>query len=105
MAKAPKPFKPVVVTANHLRSGAVLFRDASGGWTIRIADAWVAETFEEAEALLVQAKADAVAVDPVLIDVIVIDGAPEPTSLRERIRASGPTAETIPPTEAAHVSL
>jgi hypothetical protein len=105
MAKAPKPFKPVVVTANHLRSGAVLFRDASGGWTVRISDAWVAETVKAAEMLLAEAKADAIAVDPVPIEVIVIDGAPEPISLRERIRASGPTAETVPPMEAADVSL
>jgi hypothetical protein len=105
MAKAPKPFKPVVATANHLRSGAVLFRDADGDWTSQVAAARIAMTPEAAEALLAQAKADPVAVDPVLIEVIVVDGAPQPASLRERIRASGPTAETIAPTEAPHVSL
>jgi hypothetical protein len=103
MAKA-KPFKLAVVTANHLRSGAVLFRTPSG-WSEQIDDAAVADSPEAAEALLVQAKADPIALDVVLIDVTQENGVVTPVSLRERIRANGPTAETKALSESAHVPL
>jgi hypothetical protein len=92
MAKA-KPFSLAVVTANHLRSGAVLFRTPRG-WSENIQDAAVAGSPEAAEFLLAQGKADPVALDAMLIDVTQENGVVTPASLRERIRANGPTAET-----------
>lgn len=103
MAKA-KQFALAVVTANHLRTGAVLFRTPRG-WSESIQDAAVAGTPEAAEALLAQAKADPIALDAMLIDVTQDNGVVTPVSLRERIRANGPTAETKAPSEQAHVSL
>jgi hypothetical protein len=91
MARKKTGFSPLAVTANELRSGRVVFRDAAGGWTALIADAVVASTPEEAEALLRAARADEAAcriVEPALIDV----EAGVPTALRERIRADGPSA-------------
>lgn len=95
MARKKTGFSPVAVTANDLRSGRVVFRDAAGGWTTHVASAAIAATPEEAEALLHVARADEAAcriVDPVLIDVDAGAAAPLPASLRERIRAAGPTA-------------
>lgn len=103
MAKA-KPFTLAVVTANHLRTGAVLFRTPRG-WSEEIKDAAVAGSPEAAEALLAQAKADPIALDAMLIDVTQDNGVTTPVSLRERIRANGPTAETQAPSEQSHVPL
>lgn len=103
MAKS-KPFTLAVVTANHLRTGAVLFRTPNG-WSERIKDAAVAGSLEAAEAFLALAKADPIALDAVLIDVTQENGVVTPVSLRERIRAAGPTAETQTPSEQFHVPL
>jgi len=100
MAKAEKPFLPVIATANHLRSGSVLYRTRSGLWSLDIAEAAVAETPESAAALLALAKADetrAELVDPNLIEVTRQSGALRPVSFRERIRASGPTFAFLEP--------
>ena len=91
MAKAAKPFRPVAVTANDLRSGAVVYRAPDGGWSRDVADAEIAETPEAAETLLTRAKLDqdtCLVVEPVLIEM----AGRHPASLRERIRDSGPTA-------------
>jgi hypothetical protein len=95
MARKKSGFSAVVVTANELRSGRVVFRDAAGGWTDRVAGAAIAATPEEAEALLQAARADEATcrvVEPALIDVDAGAASPLPASLRERIRAAGPTA-------------
>ena len=94
MTKPARPFVPVVATANDLRSGQVVFRAASGAWTPEVADAEVAESPDAAETLLARARADHDAsrvVEPALI-AIRRDGASlRPATLKERIRASGPT--------------
>lgn len=104
MAKVSKTLSLAVVTANHLRTGAVLFRTPRG-WSEAIKDAAVAGSPEAAEAILDQAKADPIALDAMLIEVTQDRGAITPVSLRERIRATGPTAETKAPSEQAHVPL
>ena len=94
MSKAPKPFRPVVATGNHLRSGAVIYREAGGTWSGDIGRAEIADRPEAAEDLLTRAKADheaCIVVEPMLIDVDRIAGRGAPRSLRERIRAEGPT--------------
>ena len=81
-----------VVTANRLRDGAVVYCSATG-WTIALADARLADG-AEADALLAAAQAapkPLPVVAPYLIEVAVTDGVPRPLSLRERIRAAGPT--------------
>lgn len=94
MARPLKNFHAVIVTANDLRSGQVVFRRADGAWTNEAASAEVAASRDAAEALLERARADHAAcrvVEPVLIEIIREAGIVRPTALRELIRASGPT--------------
>lgn len=94
MSRAAKPFRPVVATGNHLRSGAVIYREPDGTWSGEIGRAEIADSPEAAEALLARAKADhdaCIVVEPLLIDVDRSAGRGAPRSLRERIRAEGPT--------------
>lgn len=94
MAKAPKPFQPVIATANELASGAVVFRAASGRWSPDVAGAEIAEDEAAAGDLLARAKADEAAclvVEPALIEIERHGAFLRPTALRELIRATGPT--------------
>jgi predicted NAD/FAD-binding protein len=84
---------PVVVTANRLGDGAVIYRTAEGEWTSEIAAAAVATTADHAKTLLAAATADYVrAVDPYVAPVeFAADRRVLPGNLRERIRLDGPT--------------
>ncbi|HMA71193.1 MAG TPA: DUF2849 domain-containing protein [Xanthobacteraceae bacterium] len=84
---------PVVVTANRLRDGAVVYRMPDGRWSPRLEDATVVNTSPAATALLAAAIADDIsAVGAYAAPVrIGADGRPEPGNLRERIRHTGPT--------------
>ena len=80
-----------VLTASDLRAGEVVFW-ARARWVKRFADAELCEAREAGEAALAEAKGQAtVVVDPYLIEVVLEDGLPVPTSYRERVRALGPT--------------
>jgi len=84
---------PVVITANRLRDGAVVYRTADDNWSIDLADAAVATTADEAKALLAAAAGDGVvAIDAYVAPVeLSPDRRPLPGNLRERIRVGGPT--------------
>jgi len=84
---------PVVVTANRLSDGAVVYRSAVGGWTARLAAAAVVTTAQAAGELLAEANADDFAVAAYVAPVALRDGRIEPGNLRERIRLAGPTFE------------
>ena len=80
------------VTGNRLRDGAVIYRVADGEWTTDIGQA--AAYGADADVALKAAEADvagAVVVGIELIDVVQGASGLEPVSLRERIRAYGPT--------------
>jgi uncharacterized protein YbjQ (UPF0145 family) len=97
MAK-PASTSTRAVTANRLRDGVVVFRTVTGGWSSRIADAEAASSEVELARLLAAAERDAanaVVVGPYLIDVTEVDGELRPLSLRERIRAYGPTTPMV----------
>jgi len=82
-----------IVTGNRLRDGAVIYFAGAGQWTPTIDKALLAED-EAADALLKEAQAGTPplpAVGPVLIEVTRDGGQVRPLSLRERIRATGPT--------------
>ena len=85
---------PVVVTANRLGDGAVVYR-GEGGWTTKLDNAAVTTSPAVAQDLLAAAKADSLrAVDAYVAPVHVAeDGRVRPGNLRERIRLSGPTIE------------
>ena len=84
----------MAVTANDLRTGAVVFRRADGSWSEDVFGADIAVTPEDAETLLAGARVDhdaCIVVEPVLIEITMTGNRPTPTRFRERIRASGPT--------------
>ena len=84
---------PVVITANRLTDGAVVYRTDDGHWTTDLEQASVVTTAPAASALLDAAVADDIGavgayVAPVQVDP---DGRPRPGNLREVIRQAGPT--------------
>jgi hypothetical protein len=86
---------PVVVTANRLGDGAVVYRTADGHWATRLEQAAVVSTAPAATELLSGAVADDIGavgayVAPVKLDP---DGAVRPGNLREAIRHAGPTID------------
>jgi hypothetical protein len=85
---------PVVVTANRLSDGAVVYRTADGHWTTRLEHAAVVTTAPAASELLAAAAADDVAVGAYVAPVhCEPDGTVSPANLREIIRHGGPTID------------
>ena len=88
---------PNVVTANRLLDGIVVYLAADGSWPEDIAHARIANTEEEAKALEAEA-AEAVKARKVVavypMEVALHNGAVDPLSVRERIRASHRTTLT-----------
>jgi hypothetical protein len=84
---------PVVVTANRLGDGAVVYRTAHGNWTNDLAAAAVVTTAPAAGELLAAALADRLkAVDAYVAPVeVTAQQRVVPGNLRERIRLHGPT--------------
>ena len=83
---------PVVVTANRLGDGAVVYRSADGSWTKDLAAAAVVTTTPAAIELLTAALADKLkAVDAYVAPVELTSQRVLPGNLRERIRFNGPT--------------
>ena len=82
-----------LVTANRLRDGVPVYFAGPDRWSPALADA---ETVAEPEAAALLAAAEAgpaprPVVAPYLIEAAVQGGAIRPLTLRERIRACGPT--------------
>jgi predicted NAD/FAD-binding protein len=84
---------PVVITANRLTDGAVIYRTADNQWSTDLSEAAVATEADQAKALLVAASGEGVlAVDPYVAPVeLTAERAVLPGNLRERIRVGGPT--------------
>jgi len=92
MAARKIKFDWVAATANDLKGGEVVFRRADGSWTRLVAEAEFVPGGEAGAALLVRAQADHAANRVVEPALIAVDPATRrPLSLRERIRADGPT--------------
>lgn len=82
---------PTVVTANDLRSGSVVYLHHSGSWVSRLEQAYVAESPEDVERMKRAALAAVERCEVTSVyafDVSVVDGRPEPISVRERLRAA-----------------
>jgi hypothetical protein len=86
---------PVVVTANRVGDGAVIYRSGTGDWTTELHEAVVTSDGVNARSLLDAAATDGLrAVDPYLAPVMLApDGEVLPANLRERIRQGGPTID------------
>jgi len=98
---------PVVVTANRLDDGAVVYRTRSGNWSISLDAAAVVTTAPAATELLAAAVGDDIsAVGAYVAPVEISDGGRLlPGNLRERIRHTGPTIPLPIATGMSHVSL
>lgn len=85
---------PAILLANDLREGDVVFRSPAG-WSRDPADARIARTDIEADALEAEARRALAAnevVDAYLVDVTVsADGVPVPNHFRERFKTLGPS--------------
>ena len=85
---------PVVVTANRVGDGAVVYRRADGGWTTDLDDAAIATTAAVARQLIAAAADDLRAVGPYVAPVKLGEsGRVRPGNLRELIRLGGPTID------------
>ena len=86
---------PVLITANRLADGAVIYRTIDGGWTTQFSGAAVVNTAPAAFALLDAAVADDVGAVGAYVAPVKLgpDGRTRPGNLRERIRLAGPTIE------------
>jgi hypothetical protein len=86
---------PVVVTANRVGDGAVVYRRGDGGWTTDLHDAAVTANAAIARELVTAAIADDLrAVGPYIAPVTLTrDGEVRPGNLRELIRRHGPTID------------
>jgi hypothetical protein len=86
---------PVVVTANRVGDGAVVYRRADGGWTTNLGDATVTADATVARELIKAAVADDLrSVGPYIAPVkLAADGKIRPGNLREVIRLRGPTID------------
>jgi hypothetical protein len=85
-----------VVSANRLGDGVVVFLDDALRWVPELARAAVARDKDSATLLLERGRAEAAGVvEPFLVAVAEEGSVLEPLSLRERIRASGLTFQTI----------
>ena len=83
-----------ILTANRLADGAVVYLTAAGTWTNEITRSVVAREEKAATALLARGQRDAEAalvVGPYLIAAVEGEEGPRAASLREQIRAAGPS--------------
>jgi hypothetical protein len=93
-AAEPAKVSQQVMTAYRLEDGYVIYLTADGSWSEWIEDARIATTKEEGDALSAAAKAatDANQVfETYLIDVTTDGGRTWPVTMREVMRAQGPT--------------
>ena len=96
---------PVVISANCLMTGAVLYWGSEGLWCADLAGAQVYDDLDAA-AVSVAAVTDPAAVIGVdLVSVKVSNETVEPRHYREAIRASGPGAYVLPTAGEVHVSV
>jgi Protein of unknown function (DUF2849) len=84
---------PVVITANRLGDGAVVYRSADGRWTKDLAAAAVVTTTLAAIELLTATLADKLEAVDVYVAPVTLTREQQvlPGNLRERIRFNGPT--------------
>jgi hypothetical protein len=90
---------PVVVTANRLGDGTVVYWTKDGRWSARLYDAAVVTTAAAAAELLTAAAADDTAAVGAYVAPVRLDpqDRPQPGNLRERIRSQGPTVAGAAP--------
>jgi hypothetical protein len=83
---------PVVVTANCLLTGQVVYLDAHHNWTHALQSAVCFDAIEAATDAMTSAGDEAVIIGAYLVPVTKNAGAISPTHYREAIRLEGPGA-------------
>ncbi|HAH09911.1 MAG TPA: DUF2849 domain-containing protein [Alphaproteobacteria bacterium] len=94
-----------VLTANRLADGAVVYLTAVGGWSEHLAEASVLASKDAATSAEAQGQAAIEArlvVGVYLMDVLGDGAAPRPRSMREIIRAAGPSVRLDLGKQAGH---
>ncbi len=94
---------PKVISANRLADGIVVYAGSGGSWFERLSQAKIFATKAEAEAGLLVAQNDAkrnLVVEPVVVEVAEDSGGLRAVTLRDSIRARGPTIDFLPRTPA-----
>jgi Protein of unknown function (DUF2849) len=92
-----------VISANRLADGIVVYAGREGSWLERLSEAKIFATKAEAEAALLVAQNDAkrnLVVEPVVVEVAEDASGLRAVTLREAIRARGPTIDFLPRTHA-----
>jgi hypothetical protein len=92
-----------VISANRLIDGLVVYAGSDGAWAEALGDAKVFPNKAEAEAALLLAQTDVkrnLVVDPTVVEVTEEAGGVRAVTLRESIRARGPTIDFLPQTRA-----
>ncbi len=92
---------PKVICANRLADGIVVYAGRDGSWSERLSHAKVFAGKAEAEAGLLIAQNDAkrnLVVEPVVVEVAEDASGLRAVTLREAIRARGPTIDFLPRT-------
>ena len=82
---------PSIVTANDLRSGAVVYLGSDSAWVEELHDATVAndaDALKQLEGIAQKAVENREVTGVYAMDVSLADGRPAPVSVRERIRAA-----------------
>jgi uncharacterized protein DUF2849 len=84
---------PVIVTANRLGDGAVVYRTSENGWSANLQSARVVTRAADATQLLREALSDELRAVGAYVASVRIDSRARlsPANLRERIRSEGPT--------------
>jgi len=94
---------PKVISANRLGDGIVVYAGRDGSWSERLSHAKIFASKAEAESGLVIAQNDAkrnLVVEPVVVEVTEDASGLRAVTLREIIRARGPTIDFLPRTHA-----
>jgi hypothetical protein len=94
---------PKVISANRLADGIVVYFGRDGSWFERLSQAEVFASKAEAEAGLLIAQNDAkrnLVVEPVVVEITDDASGLRAVTLREIIRARGPTIDFLPRTHA-----
>jgi Protein of unknown function (DUF2849) len=88
-----------VISANRLTDGIVVYVGRDGAWTGQLDEAKLFASKAEAQTGLAAAQDDArrnLVVEPCLVEVADEAGGRRPLTLRELIRARGPTVDFLP---------
>jgi hypothetical protein len=94
---------PKVISANRLADGIVVYAGRDGSWSERLSQATIFASKAEAEAGLLIAQNDAkrnLVVEPFVVEVVGDASGLRAVTLREAIRARGPTIDFLPRTHA-----